>query len=127
MARGKKTGGGSRKGKPNKSTREVRELIDRVGKRYGGMRAVFEAQFSLAVGIRIERENKKGEKEIYEKEPSTSAAEFLAEYRYGKPLRQMEIEALEGEGNAFSGSVGVLCFVPGFDDSGKHDKSSKKR
>jgi len=84
MAIGKKTGGGSRKGVPNKSRDEVRELIDRVGKPFGGMEMVFKRLFELADGITLQETDKKGEARIYTRAPSELAIKELNDRRYGK-------------------------------------------
>jgi|WetSurMetagenome_2_1015567.scaffolds.fasta_scaffold802996_2 hypothetical protein len=86
MARGKKTGGGSRKGKPNKSKSEVRELIDTVLKEKGGSKWIFEKLVELGEGIEM-GEFKDGETRVYSREPNVIALKTLAEYGFGKPAQ----------------------------------------
>jgi len=103
MARnGKKTGGGSRKGKPNKSRDEVRDLIDKVlgAKEYGGTDFIWRKLAELGAGIEM-AEVKDGETRVYSKEPNVIALKTLAEYRYGKPPQPME----------HSGEIGLTKFV----------------
>jgi hypothetical protein len=81
--------GGSRKGRPNKSKEEVRNLIDKVGKFHGGMDAVFDGLFRLAKGVTIQKVDKDGDPFIYEAPPDAFAARILAEYRFGKPAQRI--------------------------------------
>jgi hypothetical protein len=76
--------GGSRKGIPNKSTSDVRAVIDRVAKKHGGMDFVFKQLFELVKGVSVNVTDKKGEEHVYDKPPDPLAAKILLEYRYGK-------------------------------------------
>jgi len=87
MTAEKKKIGGSRKGKRNKSHEEVRALIDKVGKKYGGMGTMFERLFELGDGIRVSETDKRGEERTYTKAPDALAIKVLAEYRFGKPIQ----------------------------------------
>ena len=93
----KRKRGGSRKGKPNKSTAEVKHLIDLAAKEHGGMQFVFEKLFELVAGVTIQTVDKKGEEHVYDKPPDAFAAKILLEYRYGKapqPITGPEGESL---------------------------------
>ncbi len=89
MARGKKTGGGSRLGKPNKSRDEAKQLIDEVLKKHGGSKWIFEKLVELGEGVLVSSEE--GDKTVvYEKEPNDRALRTLAEYRFGKPPQEIQ-------------------------------------
>ena len=70
MAKGKKTGGGSRKGIRNKSTLQVKELLDSES----DFKAIITKLNELAL---------KGD---------VSAAKLLMEYRFGKPSQHIELD-----------------------------------
>lgn len=92
MAKGKKTGGGSRKGVPNKSTAEVKEIMDSIVE----WNVVVEKMYSLVKGIMVQKTNEKdGTVYVEDKEPNVQAAKLLLEYRFGKPKEQIDIKATE--------------------------------
>ncbi len=83
--RGRKTGGGSRKGIPNKSTQEIKELLDQ--KVDFGL--VISKLFELSQGVEVEKYGSK-ESVVYCEKPDAFAAKILLEYRYGKPLQRID-------------------------------------
>lgn len=82
MAFGKKTGGGSRKGSPNKSTLEIKTIIDAVV----DFKVVVSKLYELSKGIKVE-----GNDGVYQKEPDPTAAKILMEYRFGKPHQALDV------------------------------------
>lgn len=70
MAKGKKTGGGSRKGKPNKSTIEIKEIV----------------QSSVDFVALVKELEKRA------KRSNDSAAKLLLEYGFGKPREVLELD-----------------------------------
>jgi len=82
MAIGKKTGGGSRLGSPNKSTAEIKELLDREVD-FG---VVISKLYELSQGVESEKFSM-GDSIIYQEKPDAYAAKILLEYRYGKPVQ----------------------------------------
>jgi hypothetical protein len=93
MAVGKKTGGGSRKGKRNKSTEEIKELLDsRVD-----FEVVVEKLYELVQGVTVKKASPSGAPIIYTEKPDVSAAKILIEYRYGKPLQRTELTGKDGD------------------------------
>jgi hypothetical protein len=82
--------GGRKKGVPNKSRSEVRQLIDEVLKKRGGTKFIFEQLAVLGEGIEIVEEQKDGTKRYYYKEPNPLALKTLAEYSYGKPPQEIQ-------------------------------------
>lgn len=91
MPKGRKYGGGSRKGRPNKSKDEARQLIDTVLKKYGGTKFIFNKLAELGAGIEmVETDAKDGSTRYYSKEPNPVALKTLAEYRFGKPPQEIQ-------------------------------------
>ena len=70
MTKRVKTGGGSRKGVPNKSTLEVKELLDA------------NVDFSVLITKLFQLATQKGD---------STAAKILMEYRFGKPHQSTDI------------------------------------
>lgn len=98
MAKGKKTGG-KKVGSRNKSTKEIKELIDVVAqKRHKtqGLSPVIDALFESAEGVTVQDTNEKGEVNVYTKEPNVLAIKTILEYRFGKPKEQND-ETLTSE------------------------------
>lgn len=93
MARnGEKTGGGSRKGIPNKSSEELRSIIDKVSKaRKVGDLEGLEIQvtnlFKLGEGVLVQKVDKEGGKEVFEMPPDPIAIGKLLDYRFGKAVQ----------------------------------------
>lgn len=83
--RGHKTGGGSRKGIPNKSTQEIKELLDEQVN-FG---LVISKLFELSQGVEVEKYSSK-ESVVYSEKPDVLAAKILLEYRYGKPVQRID-------------------------------------
>jgi hypothetical protein len=87
MARnGVKTGGGSRKGKPNKSKREVKDILERIV----DFDVVAAKLYELAQGVTVS-EVKNGNVVVYEKPPDVAAAKVLMEYGFGKPAQSIDL------------------------------------
>lgn len=82
MAYGFKSGGGTRKGIRNKSTEEVKDILEREVD-FG---AVVAKLFELSQGVEVEKYVNK-EAVIYSEKPDPYAAKILLEYRYGKPVQ----------------------------------------
>ena len=91
--RGAKKGESRRKGKPNKSTIEIRKIIDANV----DFAVVVQKMFGLVNGITVEGTNEKGETYLIDREPNTTAARILFEYRFGKPREIKEDEDLTRE------------------------------
>ena len=82
----------SRKGKQNKSTREVKAIIDAVSEaRAAGspdrMTAAVTKLFDLADGVMVE-----GEESVFRTKPDVAAIRTLLEFRFGRPKETMEIQ-----------------------------------
>lgn len=94
MAKGKKTGGGSRKGKRNKSTQELKEILEREV----DFAVVIRKLLELVEGVEVQEDSKdgKGGTFIYTKEPSVPAAKLLLEYGFGKPKEYLDVTS-DGE------------------------------
>ncbi len=82
MAKGRKTGGGSRKGRPNKSTQAIKEIIDSCI----DMHEIVSKLGELARGVRVAA-RKGGRVTIYTEKPDPNAIKILLEYRFGKPAQ----------------------------------------
>lgn len=81
---GIKSGGGSRKGSPNKSTQNIKNIIDGIV----NFNEVVGKLFELANGVLA----KNDQGVIYNKPPDTAAIKILMEYRFGKPRQELSIE-----------------------------------
>jgi hypothetical protein len=81
--------GGRKKGVPNKSRDEAKQLIDEVLKKRGGSKWIFQKLAELGEGIEMAVEEK-GETRYYTKEPNPIALKTLAEYRFGKPPQEIQ-------------------------------------
>ena len=93
MAKRKKTGGGSRKGKPNKSTAELKDILDKAV----DWNVVAKKLFELVKGVTVEEERKDGSTSIYTKPPNETAAKTLLEFRFGKAPQSMTLTGKDGE------------------------------
>ncbi len=78
--------GGRKKGVPNKSRDEARELIDKVLKKRGGTQFIFDKLAELGEGI----EMKDDDGNYYSQAPNPIALKTLAEYRFGKPPQEIQ-------------------------------------
>ena len=88
--------GGRKKGVPNKSRDEAKQLIDEVLKKRGGSKWIFKKLAELGEGIEMAVEEK-GETRYYTKEPNPIALKTLAEYRWSKPAQKIEVGDDNGE------------------------------
>ena len=90
---------GNPKGRPrgarNKSTGDVKDLIDKVGEDFGGMEMVVGRLFDLARGVLVEQADKNEGRSVFSKPPDTLAARILMEYRFGKPTQRIQDDATE--------------------------------
>ena len=94
---GHREGAGRKKGIPNKSTVEVKDMIDRVGEAVAsgdhiGMAAVISKMYARAMGVLAEREGRNGEVVVYEIAPDVLAQKALLEFRFGKPKETVEVQ-----------------------------------
>lgn len=85
MAKGIKTGGGSRLGKRNKTTGELRDILDSTV----DFSIVCSKLYELSKGITCKKTEKNGDEVIYEKPPDAFAAKTLLEFRYGKAAQPL--------------------------------------
>ena len=86
-AKRKKTGGGSRKGVPNKSTQEIKEILaEEVD-----FRIVAQRMYELVKGVTVKETGTDGSVNVYTKEPNVPAAKLLLEYGFGKPKESVDI------------------------------------
>jgi len=83
MAKRKKTGGGSRKGKPNKSTQEIREIIQSTV----DFAVLTDKMFQLVKGVEVSGDDGT----VYSQAPNVNAAKLLLEYGYGKPKEVVDL------------------------------------
>jgi len=84
MAKGKKTGG-RKKSSLNKSTLEIKSIIDKCV----DFNEVVNKLYELTQGIKVQKKID-GTPIIYEKEPDSNASKILLEYRFGKPKQSIE-------------------------------------
>jgi hypothetical protein len=89
--------GGSRKGRPNKSTNEVKSILDANV----NFNVVAKKLYELVKGVSVQTV-KRGKTVIYVQPPDTAAAKVLFEFRFGKPHQQIGIQG-ELDHNHFSG------------------------
>ena len=119
MAEGIKTGGGSRKGKPNKSTAEVRAIMDQVaderaGTKNGkGQKVVFEKLMDLIMGVTVQ-EIKHGKQVVYTKPPDQFAIKTWLERRWNRP--GIAITTMDGDDDQQEGEK--RFYIPVFSDGG---------
>ncbi len=83
--KGKKTGGRI-KGKPNKSTLEIRQLIDSCV----DFNEVFSKLYELTKGVEVQKLTDDGNI-VYTKPPDPFAAKILIEHRFGKAPQAIDI------------------------------------
>ena len=95
---GKRPGAGRKKGIRNKTTDEVKQIINNVAKKHGGLQTIFEKLFELTEGIQVREFDKKGVPHVYDKPPDAYAARTILEFRFGRPEQSI---ALEGDGTSF--------------------------
>jgi hypothetical protein len=92
MAKGIKTGG-RQKGKLNKSTIDVKAMIDAVGKKHGGLKVVIGKLYEMAIGIEVQDKTPLGITTVYSEPPNVNAAKILMEYRFGKPQQTVDLKS----------------------------------
>lgn len=86
--KGAKKGESRRKGIPNKSTQEIKEILSKEV----DFAVVARKMFELVKGVMVEKKNEKDGTVYYEdKEPNVAAAKLLLEYGYGKPKEQIDV------------------------------------
>jgi len=93
MAKGIKTGGGNRKGKPNKSTLDIKNLIDSAGKKHGGIKTIVHKLYEMAMGVEVKDVANDGTTTVYSEPPNVNAAKILMEYRFGKPQQTVDLKS----------------------------------
>jgi hypothetical protein len=89
MARGAKKGerrGGRSKGKGNKSTQEIKDIIDANV----DFNIVVQKMFELVEGIEVKGTNKDSTTYLMDLQPNPLAAKLLLEYRFGKPRETID-------------------------------------
>lgn len=78
--------GASRKGRPNKSTQDIKKLIrQRVD-----FEVVIDKLMELVNGVTVQRNTRDGVR-TYEEKPDSFAARILLEYGFGKPVQTTEV------------------------------------
>lgn len=82
MTKNGEKSGGRKKGTPNKSTAEIKELLDEEVD-FG---VVISKLFELVEGVSLEKQTMEGAI-VYQEKPDAYAAKILLEYRYGKPVQ----------------------------------------
>jgi hypothetical protein len=89
MARkgGKREKAGRKKGIPNKSTQEIKEILSKEV----DFAVVARKMFELVKGVTVREADGKGGVNVYEKEPNVAAARLLLEYGFGKPKEQIDV------------------------------------
>lgn len=83
---GKRIGAGRKKGAHNKSTYEVKRVINSIlppKKRYGLLA-------ELAQGVLVQEKQKDGSERVYVKPPDGFALKTLCEYADGKPVQTIQ-------------------------------------
>lgn len=89
---------GRKSGVPNKSTAEMRALIDAVSKKRAtkeegeGLEQVVMRLFELADGVTVQRADKDGEEKVFLLPPSEPAARTILELRFGKARQSVEVD-----------------------------------
>lgn len=95
MAKGQKTGGGSRKGIPNKRTAETKahlaNIVDDVAIERGGYESLVGALWDLARGTVVV--GTKDDSRIYKKPPDALAAKIILEFRFGKAAQNVNLSS----------------------------------
>lgn len=93
-SKGAKKGEKRRAGKPNKSTKEIKDILHQEV----DFSIVAQKMFELVKGVEIQKTNEKDGSVYYEdKEPNVSAAKLLLEYGFGKPKEQIEVSSPAGK------------------------------
>jgi hypothetical protein len=87
MAKGKKTGG-RKAGTPNKSTLEIKGIIDSEV----DFSVVVSKMYELVKGVEVQGTNRDGTTYAIDLQPNPSAARILLEYRFGKPREVIELD-----------------------------------
>ena len=85
--RGCEKGESRRKGKPNKSTQEIKDIIDANV----DFNVVIQKMVELIKGVEVQGTNKNGTTYLMDLQPNTFAAKLLLEYRFGKPKETVNL------------------------------------
>lgn len=96
MAKNGEKTGGRKKGTPNKSTAEIKEILDREV----DFEVVVSKLFELVEGVESEKYSG-GESIVYQEKPDSYAAKILLEYRFGKPLQTINQNTIISESQTF--------------------------
>ena len=80
---GKRENAGRKKGIPNKSNLQIKEILDRVV----DFDKVAEKLFELSQGVEVQRTDSQGGTRVYTEKPDPAAARILIEYRFGKAVQ----------------------------------------
>lgn len=88
--------GGRRKGRPNRSTIYIRELIDEASdlltaEGRDALQQIIEAHMRKAIGIRAVQHEHDGQEVVYDVPPDVQSAKLILEHRFGKPKQAVEI------------------------------------
>lgn len=83
---GKREGAGRKHGVRNKSTMQVKDLLDKCV----DFEVVVGKLYELAQGVEVEK-YVKDENVVYSEKPDAFAAKVLLEYRFGKPQQSVDI------------------------------------
>ena len=89
MKKRQKTGG-RKKGKPNKVTQEIREIVQSSV----DFTVLVNKMFELVKGLEVVGDDK-NEDTTYIQPPNVNAAKLLLEYGFGKPKEVIELDAGE--------------------------------
>jgi hypothetical protein len=93
MAKGKKTGG-RKKGNPNKSTLEIKKIVQSSA----DFKKLTKGMYEFAMGVQVQKSMPDGTKAIYDEPPNVPAAKLLFEYGFGKPKEVVELDLSQNTG-----------------------------
>jgi hypothetical protein len=113
--------GGRRKGRPNRSTIYIRDLIDETSdllttEGRDGLQHIIEALFHRAIGIPAVGRRRRGQGVVYKVLPDIQAARLILEHRFGKPKESIEITDPDEK---FHGLPQLILVPPNNWDGGK--------
>lgn len=87
MKGGKRDGAGRKAGTKNKSTLEIKELLDS----HIDFEIVVTRLFELVNGVTMQETRANGDEVVYTRAPDSNAAKILLEFRFGKAKQQMDV------------------------------------